>query len=129
MPRKPKKSGSGEDNFAKLLKQITKVLLQRVNAAMGTTPWTLAFLIERQCGVGSPVRAAKLRVQVPRKKELKWLAFAGANYGNVMDKVWELKDEVFAEPWYTLKLTFYPDGRFETEYDCNPNCPPDFYTT
>jgi hypothetical protein len=130
MPRKPKQNKLGADpaRFHKLLKQIVNMMLGTVEEALGTTPWTFAFILERQAGVDSEVRAGKLRVQVPGEAELKWLR-QPLEYAHLMSELWKLKTEIFPKPWYAMKLTFYPDGKFETEYDYNPDCPEDFFAT
>jgi len=47
--------------------------------------------------------------------------------GKLTKQLWNLKGQLFPKLWYALKLTFYPDGKFETEYDHDPICPPDFF--
>jgi hypothetical protein len=128
MPRKRKtsKSAAAHDEFDKLLKRIVKIELAVVQEAMGSTPWTYAFHHE-QGAEDSGVRLAKLRVQVPDEVKLRDFP-PNLKYSSFMFQVWDLKDKLFSKPyWYGLKLTFYPDGKFQTEYLYDKDCPPGFY--
>jgi hypothetical protein len=130
MARKPtlKKLASAQDQFDKLLKKLVKILLAAVQEEMGTKRWRQAFLMTRQAGPESEVLIGKLRVKIPGRKKLKSVAEPIDNdTGKLTRQLWNLKGQLFPKPWYALKLTFYPDGKFETEYDHDPICPPDFF--
>jgi len=116
---------ASEDRFSALLQQIADILLEAVRKGMGDKPWILAFHEERQAAADSGARFSKLRVQLPGVSELKTV-HAPFEAGDLMDEVWKIKDDS-ANPWYGLKLTFYPDGKYEAEYDYDPKWKKGFF--
>jgi hypothetical protein len=42
--------------------------------------------------------------------------------GILMDEIWKLKNKLFPKRWYGLKLTVYPNGSFDTEFNYHRRC-------
>jgi hypothetical protein len=55
--------------------------------------------------------------------------FAPGRVAGLLGELWEMKPKLFPKPWYGIKITIYPDGKFDTEYDYDAKPPADFFKT
>lgn len=112
--------------FNNLVAKIAADLMLQLKEEFPKLKWKTAFLDARAVPTGE-VGCDKFRMMLPRggKKGMS----PSMAVSRMLFELWDLRDELFSEKWYGLKLTFDPKGGFETEFNYDPKCfdDPDYY--
>jgi hypothetical protein len=105
--------------FTNFLKEITGHLLIAVREERPKVKWKRAFLDVR-CALTEDMQKLKIRVEFP-DGDLHSIR-QPYDLSALLTSLQEIKDRSFADKWYGMKLTVFPNGKCETEFDYNPAC-------
>jgi len=125
MPKKSRKPTFKQ--FNGILQQMAGLVLSTVESELKKKKWRLAF-IDARAPVEGGSCISKLRVILTDGSIIRTMdAPAQVNFRFL--EVLDIKDQLFPDRWYGFKLTIFPDGKCETEFNYNANCvnDPDFY--
>jgi hypothetical protein len=114
-----------QELFNTLIKKIAEVLVQEISNEEKAKGWTFAFVDIRSPADDPETRVGKLRI-----------AFKGAAASTLLDSSvqrppYEVKDlfrelwptrPSFEKMWYGLKVTVFPDGKYNVEFNYDPEC-------
>lgn len=115
------------DQFHGMLQEMAAAALSEIKSQIGKKKWKLGFV-----DIRAPVQGTswmhKLRVELSDKTIVRSLD-APVGVIALLTKVWDAKDKLFPQKWYGLKLTVFPDGKCETEFNYDADCinDPDFF--
>jgi hypothetical protein len=109
--------------FDGILAKIANVLQDATASLMGDQSWKYAFAETLYPPTGAWTGGLqKFRVvlfdgslaseDISTPKEAKHL----------INEAWDIQAGLFPQTWYGLKIKVYPDGKYETEFDFDPDC-------
>jgi hypothetical protein len=127
MPKKSKKQLLAE--FNAMLHEMAALILDKVKSEVRRKKWKYAFWdVRSPVGGGSCI--SKLRVVLPDGNMFvcPTLVAPPTVRFQFLDML-DVKDQIFRDKWYGLKLILSPDGKCQTEFNDDPNCinDPTFY--
>ena len=108
------------DDFERVVKAIAKATLSEVLSRLGDKKWSSAFIDSRWTTDGN-TRIGKLRVVLEDGRIFARIRMS-QQVAEWLDAIGELKGKAFPKPWYGLKISMSPDGRFNLDFDHNPDC-------
>jgi hypothetical protein len=116
----PKKVSTRKlQEFNQKLQEAISLLMGAVQEELGDKPWTFCVLDIRWYPDSS--RKSKTRVHLPKAGQLHFM-HTPIEVLYLLDDAWALMDKAFSDKWYGLKITVYPEGKAETEFNYDPKC-------
>ncbi len=108
------------EDFQKILNAIASALMTKVESELKGKPWTAAYLDVRGSAIGTSA-LEKFRIELPDGSVI---ATLGPPYetGQMLLKAWKIKDKVFPDKWYGIKVVIYPGGKCQTEFNYDSKC-------
>src|SRR5262245_28592273 len=113
MPAKPSLA-----KFNNTLKKLARLLTKQAKGNV-SAKWKLAFVDMRTPGNGSCIY--KFRVELLNGTLLNQIETPDG-LGELFVGLLEMREQLFDPAWWGIKITAFPNGRFKTEYNHNPNC-------
>jgi hypothetical protein len=117
-------------DFQKMIEQLAELLTKGIRKGLREAKkerrlehcrWKSAFLDARWISDGDGLGwKYKLRIELP---DGKWFGiFATDECKDCIDKIGTIKNEVFPDKWYGLKITIYRGGKYQYELNHDPEC-------
>jgi hypothetical protein len=110
------------DEFNQHMANIAAMLIPFVNAEIKDKHWKLAYLDSRSAGPGAQFK--KLRVELSDGTVCSSLS-TPMDATMTLHKALRIKDKVFDRKWHGIKLIVRPDGKYETQFNYDPDCASD----
>jgi hypothetical protein len=113
-----------QELFDTLIKRIAEILVQEINNEEKAKGWSFAFVDIR----GSNTRVSKLRIAFKDKAAATLrdssVRRTPGELGDLFDELWPTRPS-FGKMWYGLKVTVFPDGKYNVEFNYDPKCSSD----
>src|SRR5262245_18851700 len=104
-----------------IIKKIAGSLTIYAQKAVAKKKWKLAYRDVRAPVGGGGAWIDKFRIELADGSIVKSLS-GPEQIGIPLLKLLQMKDELCDPKWYGIKITVFPDGRFETEHNNDPDC-------
>ena len=114
MPAKPTLA-----KFNNIVKKLAQSIAKQAKKEC-KTQWKLAY-VDARTPVGGGSHVMKYRIERVDGSIVKTLDPA-SDQDDFIYELLKMKSELFDPIWYGIKVTAFPDGRFETEYNHDTNC-------
>ena len=105
------------ERFNEIIISLGEITLANVQEKIGTAGWKVARFSDRnnfsKLRVGMPDGSINKGVKTPTSGE----------FFDLLDEAWSLRDQAFAEKWYGLTISVFPDGKCEVTFDYNEDDP------
>jgi hypothetical protein len=102
-----------------LLHEVASVIFEAANANTPSGKWKSAYLDVRGPAEGGS-RILKFRITLANGRLIDLYSPTGVAIP--LSKLWKMKDKVFPQEWYGLKLTVSRKGECETEFNYDADC-------
>jgi len=117
--------GKERELFDTLIKRIAEVLVQEISKEEKAKGWTFAF-VDIRGDVDSKVSKLRIALKDCLAQTLldSSVEHTPTEVKRLFRKVWETQAS-FDKEWYGLKVTVFPGGKYDVEFNYDPKCSSD----
>ncbi len=108
------------DAFDAAITAIVESILRKAQETFGTGEWKHAYVDSRSSTEGG-VYIEKFRIEMEDGSIIKTIKVPMEQCELLYD-IWQMKDALFPEKWFGIKITVFPNGQSTTEYNLDPDC-------